>query len=460
MKNTDNEKLLEDIVSLSKRRGFIFPGSEIYGGFAGTYDFGPLGILLKKNIENIWRNNIIYKKTNCAEIDSSIVTHPKVWEASGHVGGFSDPLIECKKCNARSRVDHMLEALDVVADEKMSESDIQKLVDENISDLKCPSCKSNDFSPVRNFNLLTKTNLGDFTGTGDNPSYLRGETAQGIYINYKNVLDTGFYKIPFGIGQIGKAFRNEIAPRQFIFRKREFEQMEFQYFVSPEHAAEEYEKLKIERMSFYVDVLGFDPEHLRFKQHDNLVFYAKDAWDIEYKYPFGWAELEGVHHRSDYDLSQHQEFSGQKLTYTDPLTNEKYIPYVLESSVGLDRMILAILCEYYREDTLGEGQRVYLALPRILAPIKASISPLLRNKEELKAKAEEVFSSIKGEFLHVMYDDNGNIGKRYRRQDEIGTPYCVTIDFDTLEDNTVTVRDRDTGEQERMDISKLTEYLS
>jgi glycyl-tRNA synthetase len=455
---------MEKIVSLCKRRGFVFPGSEIYGGLIGSFDYGPYGVELANNIKASWWKAMVQRERNIVGLDSAIVTHPKVWEASGHVSGFSDPLVECKECNTRARADHLLEELGVFADEKMSVEAINELFDQHRTKLVCPKCGQKNFGTVRQFNLLTQTNLGNFSEdwTKD-PSYLRGETCQGIYINFKNVVDSSRVKVPFGIAQIGKAFRNEIAPRQYIFRKREFEQMEMQMFVAPEEEMAVYETWKEKRMQYYLD-LGFNPDNLRFHEHENLVFYAKAAFDIEYNFPFGFKELEGIHARGNYDLTQHQTFSGVSMEYLDPYTSVKYIPHVVETSVGLDRTFLAVMSEFYDEDELGGEKRVVLRLPKKLAPIKVAVFPLLKNRPELVAKAEAVFALVATD-MRAEFDDNGNVGKRYRRQDEIGTPYCVTIDFDTLgEENpdlkdTVTVRHRDSGEQERVAIAGLVDYL-
>lgn len=457
---------MDKIVSLAKRRGFIFPGSEIYGGLAGTFDYGPLGTVLKENIKSLWRRAMTFEHENIVELDSAIFMHPRVWEASGHVGGFSDPLVEHKKTNKRFRVDHLLEDIGIIADEKMTTEEIQKLFDDNFEKLALPKGERTDFSNVQKFNLLVKSNLGTTKeDVSEEPVYLRGETAQGIFVNFKNVLDSTILKIPFGIAQIGKAFRNEIKPQQFVFRMREFEQMEMQYFVKPGDAAATFEAFKEERMNYYIEKLAIPKEKLQFRQHENLVFYAKDAWDIEYHFDFGWKEIEGLHWRGDYDLSQHQEFSGVKLEYTDPFTGEKYMPNVIEASSGLDRVIFMLLENAYKEEEMDGEVRTLLSLPTSLAPVKLAVSPLLKNKPELVEKARGVFMMLKREFGHVMYDDNGNIGKRYRRQDEIGTPFCVTIDFDTLGQekpeliDTVTVRDRDTGTQERVMINELINYI-
>lgn len=449
---------MEDIVSLCKRRGFVYPGSEIYGGEAGLYDFGPYGVELLNNLKKAWWKSNVQLKPNYVGLDSAMFKNPKVWEASGHVGGFSDPLAECKNCNARIRVDKELEKVGVTADEKMSEEELNKLFDENRDKIKCPNCGKKDFSKVKAFNLLVKSNLGDFTDAGDRPVYLPGEACQGIYLNFKNIVDTTRQKVPFGVAQIGKAFRNEISPRNFLFRTRELEQADTQYFIPPNQNKENYERIKKERWDWYLS-LGIKEEKLRWKQHDNLVFYTKEAWDIEYDFPsWGFDEIEGLHDRTDYDLSQHMKFSGTDLNYVDPQTNEKYIPWIIETSVGLGRMFLAFISDAYREEEVeSDGKkekRVVLKLKSELAPIKAVISPLLRNKPELVEKAKEVFEKLSKEY-NCEYDDNGNIGKRYRRADEIGVPNCIVIDFQTLEDDTVTVRDRDTMEQVRVKIGEL-----
>jgi glycyl-tRNA synthetase len=464
MKEQSDNKM-EKITSLCKRRGFVFQGSEIYGGFVGSYDYGPYGVELANNIKAAWWKSTVQKEVNIVGLDSAIVTAPKVWEASGHVGGFSDPLVECKECNTRSRADHLLEEIDVFADEKMSVEEINSVFNEHRDKLVCPKCGQKDFGQITNFNLLAQTNLGNFyEDWSKDPAYLRGETCQGIYINFKNVLDSTRVKVPFGIAQIGKAFRNEIAPRQYIFRKREFEQMEMQMFVEPEKEMGVYEQWREKRWQYYLD-LGFKAENLKWHEHENLVFYAKAAWDIEYKFPFGFKELEGVHARGDYDLSQHQKFSGVSMEYLDQAKNEKYIPHVVETSVGVDRTFLAVMTEFYDEDELGGEKRIVMRFPKKLAPIKVAVFPLLKNKPQLVEKAKEVFSLV-SEHMRAEFDDNGNVGKRYRRQDEIGTPHCVTIDFDTLGEekpelkDTVTVRNRDTGEQERVAIADLVKTLS
>lgn len=462
--------IMEKLVSLCKRRGFVYQGSEIYGGFAGTYDWGPYGVLLRRNIVDIWTRSM-QMHDSMALLDSSIFTAAKVWEASGHVSGFSDPMVVCGSCHTKFRADHLLEIVGVVADEKMSEQQINNVFDAHRDKLHCPTCGSQKFGRISAKSLLATSTLGKFEDE-DEEVYLRGETAQGIFINYRNVLNSGF-SIPFGIAQVGKAFRNEISPRQFLFRKREFEQMEMQYFVNPKDAFRMYEEWKNERMTYY-DILGVNKERLRFKQHENLVFYAKDAWDIQYEYPFGWSELEGVHYRGDYDLSQHQKFSGVDMVYYDEKTKERYVPHVIETSVGVDRTALMLLADAYDEDEMNGEKRVVLRFSPRIAPIKAAVSPLLKNKPELVAKAREVYETLRKDIPQIMWDDNGNIGKRYRRQDEIGTPFCIVIDFDTLGDlpaatsaqartpelkDTVTIRHRDTGVQERLPITALTSFI-
>lgn len=461
MANKENRSdSMDKIVSLCKRRGFVFPSSEIYGGFSAVYDFGPYGVELENNIKKEWWKNMVQLRDDVVGLDSAIFMHPKIWEASGHVIGFADPLAECKKCHVRLRVDHLLEDAGITADEKMSEEDINKIFLENKDKIKCASCGAKDFTEVRKFNLLVKSNLGNFTEDWTKePVYLRGETCQGIYVNYKNVLDSSRVRIPFGIAQIGKAFRNEITARQFIFRNREFEQMEMQYFTGPDEEMKEYKKLKEYRWNYYIDNLGIKKENLNWKKHKNLVFYAKEAYDIEYNYPFGFKELEGVHARGDYDLSRHSKYSGQDFSYIDLKTNEKFIPHIIESSVGVGRTMLAVICDAYTEEEINGESRIVLKLKNNLAPIKAAIFPLMRNKPELVKKAKMIYDDLKPIFM-CEFDDNGNVGKRYRRQDEIGTPYCITVDFETLEDSAVTVRDRDTMKQERVKIKELKKYLT
>ncbi|KPA15561.1 glycyl-tRNA ligase [Candidatus Magnetomorum sp. HK-1] len=451
---------MDKIVSLAKRRGFVYPSSEIYGGFSAVYDFGPYGTELAKNIREAWWQEMVNQHDNIVGLDSSIFMHPNVWEASGHIKGFSDPLSECKQCHSRLRVDHLLEDYGIFADEKMSEEKINELLINNIKKISCPNCGGKNLSKAKKFNLLVQSNLGNFTeDINKKPVYLRGETCQGIYINFKNVLASTRIKIPFGIAQIGKAFRNEITARQFIFRKREFEQMEMQMFVHPDQAMDEYNEWREKRWQYYID-LGIKKENLRWHQHENLVFYAKEAWDIEYKFPFGFKELEGIHSRGDYDLKQHAMYSGQKMDYRDPKTNEVYIPHVVETSGGVERTFLAILTDAYTKEELADRKsRIVLKLPIQLAPIKIAVFPLLKNKSQLIEKARAIYDDLKMKYM-CEFDDNGNVGKRYRRQDEIGTPYCVTVDFDTLDNNDVTVRNRDTMKQARVGINKLQDFFS
>lgn len=454
----NNQEKMDKIVSLCKRRGFVFPSSEIYEGFAAVYDFGPYGVELANNIKNFWWKSMTQWRDDVVGLDSAIFMSPKIWEASGHVKGFSDPLTECKKCHSRLRLDSLLEEYGIFADEKMSEEEINKIFSDNKDKIKCPKCGSKDFTEGKNFNLLVKSNLGNFTGDfTKEPTYLRGETCQGIYVNYKNVLDSARVKIPFGIAQIGKAFRNEITARQFIFRTREFEQMEMQYFVKPEDSDRYYNDWKEIRFQFYLD-LGIKPENLKWHQHENLVFYAKEAYDIEYNFPFGFKELEGIHARGDYDLTQHSKYSGQDLSYLDPYTNEKYMPNIVETSAGVGRTFLAVLCDAYQEENIGEDSRVVLKLNPKLAPIKIAVFPFLKNRPEFVQKAKEVFDMLKINW-RCEFDDNGNIGKRYRRQDEIGTPYCVNVGFEFIEKGEVTVRDRDTMTKESVPLVDLVEYF-
>lgn len=456
-----NDNSMEKIISFCRRRGFVFPSSEIYDGFAAVYDFGPYGVELANNIKREWWQSMTQLRDDVVGLDSAIFMSPKIWEASGHVKGFSDPLTECRKCHSRLRLDSLLEEAGIFADEKMSEEEINNIFLENKEKIKCPNCGAKDFTPGRKFNLLVQSNLGNFTSEfGKDPVYLRGETCQGIYVNYKNILDSVRVKIPFGIAQIGKAFRNEITARQFIFRTREFEQMEMQYFIKEEDTKKYYDMWREIRWQFYLD-LGISENNLKWHKHENLVFYAKEAYDIEYNFPFGFKELEGIHARGNYDLTVHSEASGKDLSYLDPISNQKFIPHIVETSAGVGRTFLAVLTEFYREEKIKgdkEDSRVVLALPPRLAPIKIAIFPLLKNKEDLVNKAKAVFDSLKKNW-RCEFDDNGNIGKRYRRQDEIGTPYCVTIDFESLENNDVTIRERDTMKQERINISELENFF-
>ncbi|HNW19940.1 MAG TPA: glycine--tRNA ligase [bacterium] len=455
-----SEVTLESLVSFCKRRGFVYPSSEIYGGLAAVYDYGPYGVELINNIKQIWWRELVYRYDNISGLDSAIFMNPRVWQASGHVAGFSDPLTECRYCHTRLRVDHLLEGVGAEASDTMSETEINQLFDDYRHLVVCPECGHRDFTQVRHFNLLVHSNLGNFTGNDSNPVYLRGETCQGIYVNYKNILDSTRLRLPFGIAQIGKAFRNEITARQFIFRTREFEQMELQYFVRPTNDLVDFNLWKQRRWDYYINILGIDPANLRWHEHEKLAFYAKAACDIEYNFPFGFQEIEGVHARGDYDLTQHQKFSGQELDYYDQAVDQKFIPHIIESSSGVGRVFLMLLNEAYHEEKLGENdKRVVLKLKPALAPVKVAVFPLLRNKPELIKAAQEVFDQVKMRW-RCEFDDNGNVGKRYRRQDEIGTPYCLTVDFDTLEKGTVTVRDRDTMKQTTVQLNELVSYLS
>ena len=455
MDNSSEGKKMDNIVNLAKRRGFVYPSSEIYGGFAGVYDYGPLGVLLENKIRSHWWKWMVQKRLDIVGLDSGIFMNPKIWKASGHVDKFSDPLIECKGCHTRSRADHLLEEIGVTADEKMSSDEINKIFDEQRSKVNCPKCGAKNFASVELFNLLVESNLGQFTGGGEK-SYLRGETCQGIYVNFKNVLDTTNIKIPFGIAQTGKAFRNEITPRQFIFRTREFEQMEMQYFIEPDNEMTSYEELREYRWRALTDI-GLKEENLRWKKHDNLVFYAKEAYDIEYKYHFGWKELEGIHARGSYDLTQHTKFSGVNLEYYDDINNKRYIPHIIESSIGLGRLFLAVLTDAYNEEEVNGEKRIVLKLSKKIAPYEVAILPLSK-KDELVDPSRALFEKLSDKFM-CQYDDTQSIGKRYRRQDEIGTPYCITVDFESTNDGMVTIRERDTMNQERISIDTISEYL-
>lgn len=455
--NKQESDLMEKIVSLCKRRGFVYPGSEIYGGLAGTWDYGPLGVELNENIKKYWREKFVDSREDVYPIDAAILMHPKVWEASGHTQLFTDPLVEDKKTHKRYRADHILEEAGV---------DVKNLsvvqMGEKIRELKLKSPDGNELSEPKVFNLLVEASIGAVEGAKEKV-FLRGEITQGVHVNFKNVLDSMHPKIPFGIAQVGKAFRNEIVPGNFLFRVREFEQMELQYYINPEaeEGKKQYEAWKKFSMDWYVG-LGIRPENLRFRQHEphERAHYAQDAWDIEYKTPFGgWKEAWGVHHRGDWDLRRHQEYSGVSMEYLAD-DGKKFLPWIIETSGGAGRAFLFTLLDAYREDEMGGESRTYLKLKPSLAPIKIAVFPLLKNKPPLVDKAREVFVMLKKEFGAVMFDDNGNIGKRYRRQDEIGTPICITVDFDTVEkDNMVTVRDRDSGKQERVGIVDLTSHI-
>ena len=450
------EKLtMEKIVNICKQYGFIFQGSEIYDGLANTWDYGPLGARLKNTIKDAWRKRFIQENDNSYELDASILMHPRVWEASGHVGGFSDPLIDCKECKVRHRADHLIEGFtDEVKPDTMTDEEMIKYINDN--KIPCPNCGKCNYTDIREFNLMFETHRGVIK---DEKSvvYLRPENAQGEYVNFLNVQRTMRTKIPFGIGQIGKAFRNEITPGNFTFRTIEFEQMEHQLFCKPGEDMPIYEHYKEYAKKFFMD-LGLPENKLRFHDHDKLVFYAKAACDIEYEFPFGYGEINGTHDRSDYDLSQHEKFSGKEQKYLDPETNEKYIPYVVESTVGLDRTVLAVLCDAYEEETLDDGQtREVMHFIPALAPYKCAILPLMKKNHSEKAK--EIYKDLSKYFM-CTYDESGNIGKRYRREDVIGTPYSITVDDETLNNGTVTVRDRDTMEQITLKVEELKDYIS
>lgn len=445
---------LEEIASLAKRRGFIYQGSEIYGGLAGTWDYGPLGVALKRNISNLWWKFFVEDRGNMYGIDSAILMNPDVWVASGHVAGFTDPLIEDTKTKKRYRLDHILEEAGIDVTGMDLAQMTQVLQDKN---LKSPD--GNDLANPANFNLLFKTSIGAVEGE-KNAVYLRGETAQGMFVNFKNVVDSFYPDLPFGIAQIGRAFRNEISPRDFIFRVREFEIMEFEYFIDPKNWKEEFED---QRKLFHewFDLLGLPTEKIHELEvpAEDRAHYSDRTIDFEFAYPFGVKEIAGLAYRTDFDLNQHEKHSGKNLKYTPKAGGAPFIPHVIEPTFGLDRHVLAVLANAYTEDELNGEKRVFLKLPKHLSPIKCAVSPLLKNKPELVAKAKTVYDDLKKNYGAVMWDDNGNIGKRYRRQDEIGTPHCITIDFQTLEDDTVTIRDRDTAEQQRISIQSLKSVL-
>ena len=450
---------MEKIVSLCKSRGYIYPGSEIYGGLANTWDYGPLGVELKNNVKKAWMKKFVQESKYNVGLDAAILMNPEVWVASGHVGGFSDPLIDCKECKTRHRADKLIEewahnnGKDMIAD-GMSDEEMIKFMDDN--NICCPTCGKHNFTSIRKFNLMFKTFQG-VTEDSKSEIFLRPETAQGIFVNFKNVQRTTRRKLPMGIAQIGKAFRNEITPGNFTFRTREFEQMELEFFCKPGTDLEWFEYWRNYCKNWLLN-LGMLEENIRLRDHspEELVFYSKGTTDIEFAFPFGWGELWGIADRTDYDLSRHMEHSKQDMTYLDPETNEKYIPYCIEPSLGADRVTLAFLCNSYYEEEIAEGDvRTVLKLHPALAPYKVAVLPL---SKKLSEKADEVYSELSKYFM-CDYDEAGSIGKRYRREDEIGTPYCVTIDFDTLEDGCVTVRDRDTMQQVRIKIEDVKSYI-
>lgn len=450
---------MDKLVALCKNRGFIYPGSEIYGGLANSWDYGPLGVLLKNNIKAAWWKKFVVESEFNVGLDSAILMNPSVWKASGHIGGFSDPLLDCKGCKARHRADTLIEEY---MKKKGIEENIASWTNEQMESyiaehkIPCPICGKCDFTPIRKFNLMFKTFQG-VTEDSASVVYLRPETAQGIFVNFKNVLRTTRRKVPFGIGQVGKSFRNEITPGNFIFRIREFEQMELEFFCKPGTDLEWFKYWKDFCHNWLLE-LGIKDENLKLRDHDKdeLCFYSKATTDFEFLFPFGWGELWGVADRTDYDLNQHMKESGKDLSYIDRVTNEKYVPYVIEPSLGADRAFLAFLCNAYDEEEIDGETRVVLHLHPALAPVKVAILPL---QKQLVEKADEIFKTLSKKYS-CEFDLSGSIGKRYRRQDEIGTPFCVTVDFDSLEDNTVTVRDRDTMSQVRVRIDELENYFA
>jgi len=442
---------MDKMMSLSKRRGFMFQSSEIYGGLGSTWDYGPLGVELKRNVKEAWWRSVVTERDDMVGLDAAILMHPQVWVASGHVENFSDPLVECKECNSRFRQDHLLEETGIDPQSPEAEAALK--------DLRCPNC-GGELGPPRRFNLMFKTFMGPVEDTA-NEVFLRPETAQGIFVNFKNVLDSTRKKLPFGIGQIGKSFRNEITPGNFTFRTREFEQMEVEFFVKPGSAEEGLDSWGKNRYQWYVD-LGIRPENLRLRKHgdDEMAHYAKACYDVEYRFPWGWGELEGIANRGDFDLRQHQEVSGQDMTYFDESEegdDRRYLPYVIEPSGGVDRATLAFWLDAYDEEPDGDNVRVVSHIHRDLAPVTVAALPLSRN-DKLLPTARSVYDILRKHFK-TQYDDSQAIGRRYRRQDEIGTPYCVTIDFDTIDDNQVTIRDRDTMHQARVPVSELVNIL-
>ncbi len=456
----ENKKTMEKIVSLAKSRGFIFSGSEIYGGLANTWDYGPLGVELKNNVKKAWWKKFVQESTYNVGLDSAILMNPQVWVASGHVGGFSDPLMDCKKCKARFRADKLIEDYIIKLEKEQvnvdgwSNETMENYIKDN--DIKCPECGAFDYTPIRQFNLMFKTFQG-VTEDSKSEIYLRPETAQGIFVNFKNIARTARKKMPFGIGQIGKSFRNEITPGNFIFRTREFEQMELEFFCKPGEDLEWFNYWR-EFCKNWLLSLNMTEENMRLRDHDKeeLSHYSNATTDIEYLFPFGWGELWGIADRTDFDLKQHMNVSGQDLSYLDPVTNEKYIPYCIEPSVGVERVLLALFIDAYNEEVLEDGsERLVLKLHPALSPFKAAVLPLTK---KLNEPTLELYNKLLKKFP-VDYDEAGSIGKRYRRHDEVGTPLCITFDFDSLEDNSVTIRDRDTMEQQRVKIEDLERII-
>ena len=460
MQNT--EKSMDKIVALCKGRGFIFQGSDIYGGLANTWDYGPLGARLKNNIKDTWRKRFIQERKSSFEVDADILMHPRVWEASGHVASFSDPLLDCKECKMRIRADQLIESFDPEAHaDAMTKEEMFEYI--KAHSIPCPHCGKHNFTDIREFNLMFETKRG-VTADSKNTIYLRPENAQGEYVNYLNVQRSMRAKLPFSIGQIGKAFRNEITPGNFIFRTIEFEQMEFQTFCKEGEDGELYDYFKEYGKKYFED-LGIPSDHLRFHDHEKLAHYAKAACDIEFLFPFGWGEINGTHNRTNFDLTRHQEYSGQRMDYLDPDTNERYIPFIIESTYGLDRTVLALLCEAYDEEVIDAEKndvRTVLHLNPAVAPFKAAVLPLSKKLAEPALELRDTLSK----FFMTDYDETGSIGKRYRREDEIGTPFCITVDFDTVGDEEkqgdgcVTIRERDSMEQVRLPMDKVVEYIS
>ena len=450
----ENKLTMEKLVSHCKATGFVYPGSDIYDGLANTWDYGPIGVELKNNIKRAWWKRFVQENENSYGVDAAILMNPRVWEASGHVASFSDPKMDCKSCKTRHRADNLIEAHSKGAEKPdlMTNEQMEAYIAEH--HVCCPKCGNFNWTPIRQFNLMFETSRGTI-GEDQSKIYLRPETAQGEFVNFLNVQRTTRAKVPFGIAQIGKAFRNEITPGNFIFRTIEFEQMEHQQFCRADQSEQYYKAYKQKAWNFLRD-LGFAGDHLKFKDHDKLAHYAAAACDINYLFPIGWSELNGIHNRTNYDLSRHQEYSGKSMLYTDPITNEKYIPSVVEYSIGCDRLLLATLCEAYEEQQLENNEtRVVMHFHPAIAPYKVAVLPLQKNQSE---KAKEVYNNLRKHFM-CTYDEAGSIGKRYRRQDQIGTPYCITIDFDTEADDTVTIRNRDTMQQERIKIADIASYI-
>lgn len=449
----EQDKLMEKIVSFSKRKGFIFPACEIYGGLANSYSYGPYGVELKNNIKKLWWDTFVKQRADIVGLDGPIILNTKLWEASGHTEGFNDAMVDCKKCKKRFRADHVV--LELTGEDM--EGELERMTKVLQGGLKCPECGKSDWTEVKNMSQMFKTEMNSVTG----PVYLRPETAGAIFVDFKSVLDSTRMKVPFGIAQIGKAFRNEIVARNFIFRIREFEQMEIEYFIDPEVEWESLFDDWLEQQENFAMKLGAKKENLKRYEHpkEKLSHYSRKTVDIEYNFPFGFGELFGLAHREDFDLTQHAKLSGKKLEYFDAVNNKRYVPHVLEPTVGLDRLILTALCAGYSEEVLEKGKRIVMKFPKEIAPVKVAVFPLMKNKPELVKKARKIYDELKMQYM-CEFDDNGNVGKRYRRQDEIGTPYCVTVDFDTLETGEVTVRDRDTMEQEKVSVDELQGFFT